>query len=76
MKLFAFKKRNDYGTDLYFSILETKRYTLFQSSISYGDYPSWPYAQIMFGNGKLFGLFFYVWKFGFDFDILGRTWRI
>lgn len=75
MKVFSFKKIDDYGTDLYFSFLKTKRYTLFQSSISYSDYPSWPYAQIVLGNGKLFGLFFYVWKFGFDFDILARTWR-
>ena len=76
MNLFDLKKSKDYGTNLYFSFLKTKRYTALQLSLSYCDYPSWPYMQISMGMGKVFGIFFYFWKVGFDFDILGNTWCI
>jgi hypothetical protein len=75
MKLFDFKKREDYGTDYYFSFLKTKKHTALQLSVSYCEYDaSWPYMQISIGMGKVFGVFCYFWKFGFDFDILGNTW--
>lgn len=76
MKLFDFEKREDYGTDLYFSFLKTQRYTALQFSVSYCEFASWPYVQITLGQNKLFGFFCYVWKLGFDIDVLGRTWRV
>jgi hypothetical protein len=76
MKLFNLRKKTDYGLEFVFIFFELKQFCLFQSSVSYTDYSSWPYAQIMMGNGRLFGLFCYAWKFGFDFDIIGRTWRV
>jgi hypothetical protein len=76
MKLFDFEKRDDYGTDYYFSFLKTGSYTALQISVSYCEYPAWPYLQIMMGETMLFGIFFYFHRIGFDCTILGRTWRI
>ncbi len=75
MKIFTFEKRTDFGTDLHFSFLKTSKYTALQVSVSYDDYASWPYLQIMMGQNSLLGIFFYFWKLGFDCAILGRTWR-
>ena len=75
-KLFDFEKRDDWGTDLYFSFLKTSRYTALQISVSYCEYAAWPYLQITMGQNSLFGAFCYFWKLGFDCTILGRTWRV
>lgn len=75
MKLIEFKKRNDFGVELITRILSFGDYTVLQVSVSYSDYTSWPYLQVGIGMGKLFGMFFYVWKVGFDCDILGGDWR-
>ena len=75
-KLYDFEKRDDYGTDLYFSFLKTQSYTLLQLSVSYCEFASWPYLQITMGQNSLFGTFCYFWRLGFDFTILGRTWRV
>jgi hypothetical protein len=75
-KLFDFEKRDDYGTDLYFSFLKTQSYTALQVSVSYCEYAAWPYLQITVGQNKLFGIFFYIWKIGADIDIASRTWRV
>ena len=74
-KLFDFEKRDDWGTDLYFSFLKTSKYTFLQVCLSLCEYPAWPYLQITMGENKLFGIFFYVWRIGADFDILARNWR-
>jgi hypothetical protein len=77
MKIFDFEKRDDWGTDLIFSFLKTSRYTLLQISLSYCEHPAWlPYLQITMGQNSLFGAFCYFWKLGFDFTILGKTWRV
>ena len=39
------------------------------------DEPSWPYFQITSGTGTLLGILFWGYKFGFDIDILSRTWN-
>ena len=75
MKIFDFNKRDDYGTDLYFSFLKTSRYTLLQISVSYCEHPAWPYLQITMGENKLFGIFCYFWKLGADINIVSRTWN-
>ena len=74
MKLFDFKKRTDYGTDLIFSFLKTPKYTSLQISVSYCEYAAWPYLQITMGENKLFGIFCYFWRLGFDVDVIARTW--
>ena len=75
MKLFDFKNRTDYGTDLIFSFLKAPKYTALQVSVSYCGYPAWPYLQITMGENKLFGIFCYFWRIGFGVDILSRTWN-
>jgi len=75
MKLISFKHRKDFGHDLYLQILNIKGWSLLQTSVSWNDYPSYPYLQVYLGNGTLFGVVFWCYKFGFDLDILRRTWN-
>jgi len=75
MKLFDFKVMSDYGKDYYFFFLKCKKYTVLQMSFSTCEYPGWPHLQITFGSGRLFGMFAYAWKFGFDIDLFSHTWR-
>lgn len=75
IKLFDFKYKNDFGHDLCFYIIKTKKYSLFQLSLGWFDSPGLPYLQIHFGNGRLIGALFWAYKFGFDFDFFGRTWH-
>jgi len=76
MKIFDFEKTDDWGTDLYFSFLKTSNYTALQISVSYCEYAEWPYLQITMGQNSLFGAFCYFYKFGFDINIVSKTWRI
>jgi len=75
MKLLQLKHRNDFGDDYYLQFLTGKRWTLLQTSVSWNDFPSWPYVQITMGSNGLFGIMFWVYKLGFDLDIMSRTWR-
>ena len=83
MNLLNFKHRYDYGHDWYVQILNTgkhvprpfKNFSLFQGSVSWNDYPSSPYLQITMGSNGLLGILFWAYKFGFDIDLLSRTWR-
>ena len=75
MKLITFKHRYDYGHDWYVQILHTKRYALFQASVSWNDYASWPYLQIKCGCGGVISLIFWIYKFGIDFGFLEHTWN-
>ena len=75
MNLIKFKKREDFGHEYYIQILNIKRRSFLQVSVSWNDYPSWPYIQIQFGGGTVLGILFWVYKFGFDVDILSRTWN-
>lgn len=81
--LIRFNHREDYGHDWYLQILNTgnhvprpfKDWTLIQMSFSLCQYPGWPYIQIKMGSGGLFSVLTWAWKFGFDLDIISRTWR-
>ena len=78
MKLFNYGVRNDYGTEVYFTLLTTKRYSLLQFAFDYGEYGKWiefPYLQISMGYGRLFSCLFSIGRVGFTFDIAGRNWR-
>ena len=68
-------KREDYGTDWYASIINIRKWSLFQVSISWSDYPSWPYLQIRSGTGDVLSILFWAHKFGFDFTLISRTWN-
>jgi hypothetical protein len=74
-RLIKFKHHYDYGHDWYAQILNIKRWSLFQLSVSWNDYPSWPYFQIKSGSGSVLSILFWVYKFGFDIDVISRTWN-
>lgn len=78
MKLIQFGVRDDYGTEVYFTLLTTERYSLLQAAVDYGEYGNWiewPYLQISMGYGRLFSFLFSIGRVGFTFDIAGRNWR-
>ena len=83
MRLINLKHRYDFGHDWYVQILNTGRHlprpfkniSLLQISISWNDFPSYPYLQIKSGTGDVLDILFWVHKFGLDVTILGRTWN-
>jgi len=75
MKLINLKHREDFGHDYYVQILNVKNWSLLQASVSWNDYPSWPYIQIKSGTGSTLSILFWAYKFGLDVDILSRTWN-
>jgi hypothetical protein len=74
MRLISFKHRRDYGDEWYVQILHNKYWALLQASVSYNDYPSWPYIQLKSGMGTLLSLMVCVYKLGFDVDVFSNTW--
>ena len=75
MKLVKFSHRYDFGHDWYVQILNIKRWSLLQISLSWNDYASWPYLQIRSGSGDVLSILFWAYKFGIDIDFMGRTWK-
>jgi hypothetical protein len=75
MNLITLKHRKDFGYDWYVQILNIKRWSLLQISLSWNDYASWPYLQIKSGTGDVLSIIFWVYKFGINVDLMGRTWR-
>jgi hypothetical protein len=75
VKLFKLTHRYDFGHDWYAQVLNIKGWSLFQASVSWNACPSWPYLQIISGSGSTLSVLFWAHKFGFNLDILSRTWR-
>jgi len=79
MNLIQFKHRYDFGHEVYVQILNIRpkkyQWSLLQFSVSWNDYAAWPYIQITSGNGSTLSILFWAYKFGFDIDILSRTWN-
>jgi len=83
MTFLKIKHREDFGPEIYFQLINfskhwpkpVKRRSVLQISLSWNDYPSWPYIQITSGGGGLLGILLWVYKFGFDLDFMSRTWN-
>ena len=75
MKLINLKHREDFGHDWYVQVLTIKNWSLLQVSVSWNEWPSWPYIQVKSGSGSTLSILFWAYKFGLDGDILSRTWR-
>ena len=75
MNLIKLKHRWDFGHDWYVQILNIKKYSLLQFSVSWMMEPCYPYIQMSCGNGHLLSVMFWAHKFGFDIDVLSRTWN-
>ncbi len=73
-KLIKFIHKKDFGNDYYVQVLNIKKYSLFQASVSWSDYGMFPYLQITMGSNGLLGCMLCLGKFGIDFDILSRTY--
>ena len=67
--------REDFGHEWYVQVLNIKRCSLLQLSVSWNDYPSWPYIQIKSGSGDVLSILFWAYKFGFDIGFIERTWN-
>jgi hypothetical protein len=74
-KLIQVNYRYDFGHDVYFQILNIRRWSLLQVSVSWNDYAGWPYLQITSCGNGLFTILFWIYKLGFDVSILSRTWN-
>ena len=75
MNLIQFKYRQDFGHEWYVQVLNVKNWSLLQLSVSWNDYPSWPYIQIKSGTGSTLSILFWAYKLGFDIGIIERTWN-
>ena len=75
MNLINFKHREDFGHEWYVQVLNVKNWSLLQASVSWNDYPGWPYIQVKSGSGSALSILFWAYKFGFDVGIIERTWR-
>ena len=75
MNIIKFKHRIDFGHEWYVQVLNIKSWSLLQPSVSWNDYPSWPYIQIKSGSGSTLSILFWAYKIGFDIGILERTWN-
>ena len=75
MNLIQFKHHYDFGHEWYVQIANIKRWSLFQFSVSWNDYPSWPYVQVTSGGNGLLSILFWAYKFGVDIDVLSHTWN-
>jgi hypothetical protein len=75
MNPIKFKYRYDFGHEVYVQVVNIKRWSLFQFSVSWNDCPSWPYVQVTSGGNGLLSILFWAYKFGFDIDVLSRTWN-
>ena len=75
MNLIKFTHTKDYGHDWYVQVLNVKGWSLLQASVSWTEFPSWPYVQIKSGSGSTLSILFWAYKFGFDIGIIERTWK-
>ena len=66
--------RYDFGHDWYASIINIRKWSLFQVSVSWNDHQSFPYLQIRSGSGDVLNVLFWAYKFGLDFAFMSRTW--
>ncbi len=73
-KLFIGAHRYDFGHDFYASIINIRKWSLLQISLSWNDYPSFPYFQIRSGSGDVLSILFWAYKFGLDFTLISHTW--
>lgn len=75
LKIFDFKVREDYGRDIYLTLLQLNRWCLVQSCFSSFVYPAkWPYLNITLGSSKLFHISFQWLHFGFTMEFISRPW--
>ena len=69
-KLIEFKSHKDYFDNEYeMSLIKTKRFSLLRITLVTNDILSPFYAQLSIGQGNLFNLYCYAYKWGIDITI-------
>ena len=76
MEIIKFNHQYDFGHDWYVRLLFTKHWAFFQGSVSWCEYPGWPFLQIQFGSGAMLSIIFNVYKFGISVGFFDRTWKL
>lgn len=76
MKLIKFNRQYDYGHDWYVRLLFTKQWAFFQGSVSWCEYPGWPFLQIQSGMGSLISISIQCYKLGICVSLFDRTWKL
>jgi len=74
VKFFNYHKKEDFGVEHIFTLIQGKRRSLLQVSIDWHEYPSGLYLQVAIGNNRLIDILFWCWKFGVAVELLGCTW--
>lgn len=75
MRLFKFKKIQDFGTDYEFTFLQGKLRSFIQLSVGWAEYPSWPYLQVSLGMNNLLDILFFAHSFSLNFTIFSYNWN-
>jgi hypothetical protein len=79
MKLINFKYREDFGHEWYVQLFNIRpikyQWSLLQFSVSWNDFPGFPYLQVTMGSNGLLSILFWAYRFGFDIDFISRTWN-
>ena len=71
MNIIKLSHREDFGHDWYVQVLFTKRWALFQGSVSWNDFPAWPYIQIKSGTGSVLSIMF--WAYNLDLILVSLS---
>lgn len=74
MRLFDYRKKEDFGVEHMFTVIRGKRRSFLQFSFDWDENPGFPYIQISFGNNCLVNILFWCWKLGLSFELFGYTW--
>jgi len=74
MKIFKYKRHEDYGVEHIFTFFRGEECSFLQFSLSWDDYRSWPYIQISSGNNSFLDVLFCAYRFSFSFELVGRNW--
>lgn len=75
LRIFDVRVHNDYGKDLYVTLLQVNYWCLVQFCFSSFVYPAkWPYLSITMGSGRLFHIGFQWLHFGFTVEFISRSW--
>lgn len=76
MKLVRLHQDQDWGQDYYLQVLFNKHWSFLQGSVSWCQYPGWPFLQIQSGSGSLLSVIFTVYKLGISLALFDRTWKL
>lgn len=75
MKLFEFRRHEDFGQEYHLILLRGRRWCLFQVSLGFNDVAGSPYLQASLGGGRGLNLLCWIGRFGMDMEIVSQVWE-